>query len=341
MLVLGPILSVRALDRRHATNTSGQPSTAKFAGMGLMRDGLLWAAENETLKSHVPRWRFVKRALRQFMPGESLADALEAATTLASNGLTTTITKLGENTSSSEQVDDVISDYLAAHDTIAAAGLDAQISVKLTQLGLDFDPDRAVRGLAALAARAEELGTWLWVDMESSEYVERTLDVYTRVKADHHPVGICLQAYLHRTAGDIEALVPFRPGIRLVKGAYKEPSSVAVTKRADIDEAFFRLGADLLAATADGVRVALASHDVPLLDRLAAAGRAIGVAPDQYEVQMLYGIRMADQYRYATDGYQLRTLISYGEEWYPWYVRRLAERPANLGFVARNILGRS
>ena len=116
---------------------------------------------------------------------------------------------------------------------------------------------------------------------------------------------------------------------------------MAVTKRADIDEAFFRLGADLLAATADGVRVALASHDVPLLDRLAAAGRAIGVAPDQYEVQMLYGIRMADQYRYATDGYQLRTLISYGEEWYPWYVRRLAERPANLGFVARNILGRS
>lgn len=250
-------------------------------------------------------------------------------------------TKLGENLADLGQADKVVDHYLEAYDRISALGIDSEISVKLTQLGLDLDADHAASGLEMLAAKAEASGNWLWVDMESSEYVDRTVDIYQRVKSKHFPVGICLQAYLHRTPTDLESLIPLRPGIRLVKGAYKEPSSVALTKKAEINEAFFRLGAELLAASSDGVRCALASHDVPLLHRLEAAGRAIGVDKDRYEIQMLYGIRMADQHRYAADGYRMRNLIAYGEEWYPWYVRRLAERPANLALIARNVFARN
>lgn len=309
--------------------------------MSVMRDALLWASKNETLKTHVPRWGFVQRALRQFMPGERLEDALKTATALAGRGVTSMFTKLGENLTDLTQADEAVRHYLDAYDRIAAQGLDTEISVKPTQLGLDLDFKHAARNLETLAAKAEKMGNWLWVDMESSEYVEPTLDLYKRAKAKHFPVGICLQAYLHRTQQDIADLVPLRPGIRLVKGAYKEPAEIAFTKRSDIDEAFFRTGTDLVAATADGVRLGLGTHDVTLLDRLEVVAKAVGIARDDYEIQMLYGIRMDDQYRYAADGYRMRDLTAYGEQWYPWYVRRLAERPANLTFVARNLFSRS
>ena len=307
--------------------------------MSIMRDALLWASKNETLKTHVPRWGFVQRALRQFMPGERLEDALETATMLAGRDITSMFTKLGENLTDLAQADAVVEHYVGAFDRIAALGLDSEISVKPTQLGLDLDPEHAARSLETLAAKAEETGNWLWVDMESSEYVQPTIDLYKRVKSKHFPVGICLQSYLHRTPQDIKDLIPLQPGIRLVKGAYKEPASLAITKRSDIDEAFFRQGADLL--TAEGVRLGLATHDVTLLDRLEVVARAIGRGKDAYEIQMLFGIRMEDQYRYAADGYRMRDLTAYGEQWYPWYVRRLAERPANLAFVARNVFARN
>jgi len=306
--------------------------------MGAMRDALLWASENQTLRTHVPRWGFVRRGLRQFMPGERIEDALGAASTLADKGVATTFTKLGENLTDGGQIDGVVDSYVDAYAAISASGLDTEVSVKLTQLGLDLDQEATASAVMRLAAAAREHGNWLWIDMEASDYVDRTLDIYRRVKADFDHVGVCLQAYLHRTPADIEALAPLRPGIRLVKGAYKEPASLAVAGRADIDDAFFRIGMDLISRTSDGVRLALASHDVDLLDRLEAAA---GGRPGSFEVHMLYGIRMADQYCYAERGYRVRTLISYGHEWYPWYVRRLAERPANLGFVARNLFARS
>ena len=304
-----------------------------------MRDALLWASRNETLKTHVPRWGFVQRALRQFMPGERLEDALQAATMLAGNGVTSMFTKLGENLTDVAQADAVVEHYLGAFERIAALGLDTEISVKPTQLGLDLNLEHAARGLETLAAKADEMGNWLWIDMESSEYVQPTIDLYKRVKASHHPVGICLQSYLHRTPQDIKDLIPLQPGIRLVKGAYKEPASVAITKRAENDEAFFRQAAELLST--DGVRLALATHDLTLLDRLEVVARVAGRAKDSYEIQMLFGIRMEDQYRYAAKGYAMRDLTAYGEQWYPWYVRRLAERPANLAFVARNVFARN
>ena len=306
-----------------------------------MRDALLWASKNETLKTHVPRWGFVQRALRQFMPGERLEDALEAAATLAGRGVTSMFTKLGENLTEVAQADEVVEHYLDAYERIAAQGLDTEISVKPTQLGLDLDFEQAARNLETLAAKAEAMGNWLWVDMESSEYVEPTLELYRRAKTKHSPVGVCLQAYLHRTPQDIANLAPLQPGIRLVKGAYKEPAEIALTKRREIDEAFFRIGADLLAATADGVKLGFGTHDVPLLDRLEVVAEAAGIGKDAYEIQMLYGVRMEDQYRYAGAGYRMRDLTAYGEQWYPWYLRRLAERPANLTFVARNLFART
>lgn len=308
--------------------------------MSVLRNALLWASENQKLRTHVSRWGFVQRALRQFMPGEELADALGAASDLDKQGLSSLITRLGEHLTDVSQAEDVVVHYTDAYNEIAAGSLDTEISVKPTQLGLDLDFETAVSAVTALAGLAEDRGNWLWLDMEASEYVDPTIELFRRVNASHSSVGICLQAYLHRTPGDIATLVSLRPGIRLVKGAYREPRSIALADRAEIDEAFFRLGAELLTATADGVRLGLASHDVPLVDRLGVVANAAGVGRDAYEIQMLYGIRMADQYRYAREGYRMRTLISYGEQWYPWYLRRLAERPANLGFVVRNLFAR-
>lgn len=308
--------------------------------MSVLRTALLWASENETLKTRVPRWGFVQRALRQFMPGEQLEDALTAASSLSEQGVATTVTRLGENVTDVRDVAAVVDGYRAVYRAIADRGLDTEVSVKLTQLGLDLDVDKTEEAVAALADAARMHDNWLWIDMESSGYVDRTLDIYRRVKADYDKVGVCLQAYLHRTRDDIASLLPLRPGIRLVKGAYKEPASVAVTRRKAIDEAFLAIGLELLATTDDGVRLAVASHDVELIDRMVEAERLRSEREPAFEVHMLYGIRTADQLRYAADGFRVRTLISYGREWYPWYVRRLAERPANLGFVVRNLFAR-
>lgn len=302
-----------------------------------MRDTLLWASQNDVLKRQVPQRKFVQRALRQFMPGERLEDAIEAAAGLATRGVSTTFTALGENLTEASQADAVVAHYVDVYDRIAAVGLDTEVSVKLTQLGLDLDVELAVANMEILATKADQTGNWLWVDIEASDYVDRTIEVFRRVKADHSDVGLCLQAYLHRTPRDVEDLLPTRPGLRLVKGAYKEPASVALTSKSEVDHAYLEIGERLIGAGADGVRVALATHDVALLDRLEAVARSAGQGNQGYEIQMLYGIRTADQLRFAAEGFRMRTLIAYGAQWYPWYLRRLAERPANLWFVARNL----
>ena len=307
--------------------------------MALMRNTLLWASQHEFLKKHVPRRKFVQRAVRKFMPGENVEHALAAANKLADKGITTTFTALGENITDLAEANAEREHYLGVYDDLERTGTDTEISVKLTHLGLDLDAAITLSHVEALAERAKRAGNWLWIDMESSEYVDATLDLYRKAQERHNNVGICLQAYLHRTPDDIVALTPLRPGIRLVKGAYKEPADIAVTSKKDIDERFIEVAKALLDNT-DQIRVALASHDVDLLDELNAYAASKDVAKDQYEIQMLYGIRVPDQEKYATDGYQMRTLVAYGDGWYPWYVRRLAERPANLGFVVRSMFSR-
>lgn len=307
--------------------------------MPIMRNTLLWASQNNWLKRHVPKWRFTQRAVRKFLPGELLDDALVAVNKLADRGITTTLTALGENISDIAEADAELEHYLGAYKDIERIGTDTEISVKLTHLGLDIDPKRTAEIVDTLADRAKQAGSWLWIDMESSEYVDATLEIYSNALRTHGNVGVCLQAYLHRTPLDINELVKLRPGIRLVKGAYKEPADRAVTSKAGIDRRFLEIAKKLLDHT-DRMRVALGSHDVKLLDQLIAYATGMGVAKDRYELQMLYGIRVPDQERYAAGDHKMRTLVAYGDGWYPWYMRRLAERPANLGFVFRSMLSR-
>lgn len=307
--------------------------------MNPLRDALLWASRSPSLASLAPRLWFVRRAVRQFMPGETLEDALRTARAFSERGLPTTLTHLGENVGSREEAEAATRHYLQVLRRVHELGLDAEISVKLTHLGLDLDRTVALEHLERLVQTAAELGTWVWVDMESSPYVDPTLDVYRKVLGRWPQVGVCLQAYLYRTEDDLDSLLPLRPSVRLVKGAYREPPQVAHRRRARVDESFLRLSRRLLEATRAGRlrRFALATHDLRLVGRVERMRRELGLPRDAFEVQMLYGIRQADQFRLVQRGFRCRCLITYGEAWYPWYVRRLAERPANLWFVVKNV----
>lgn len=304
----------------------------------MLRDALLWAADNPKLAEKLPRYGFVRKATRRFMPGEERGDALDAATRLADDGITSTITLLGENLTELGEADAVVEHYLESLEDIAERGLDTEISVKPTQLGLDFGVDEAHARLVRLC---EATGTTVWIDMESSPYVDDTLDIVRRLRTDGHDVGVCLQSYLTRTKDDLEALLPLEPGIRLVKGAYNEPPTIAFPKKADVDRSFATLTQTLLRARANGSagRPVIASHDPAMINDANRIAYELDLPKDRYEFAMLYGIQAAEQRRLARGGHQVRTLVSYGSAWFKWYMRRLAERPANLWFVARQIVG--
>jgi proline dehydrogenase len=304
-----------------------------------MRRVFLWAARNRWLKERLPRMRFMRRAVRRFMPGETLADALGAAAPLQAVGIRTMYTRLGENLENLAEADEVAAHYIGALDQIVDAGIDGEISVKPTQLGLDHDPEACFQHLVRLAEHAAAKDSYLWIDMEGSAYVEATIALYERLRAVQPRTGICLQAYLRRTAADVERLRPLDPAIRLVKGAYDEPASIAYTNRRSVDASFLGLAVRFLV---DGrghpIRLALGTHDVALIEQIAEQASAAGIGRDAFEVEMLYGIREDQQRRMAAEGYKVQALIAYGEHWYPWYMRRLAERPANVLFVARQLL---
>jgi proline dehydrogenase len=309
--------------------------------MSVMRKVLLAASTNAWLRERATKAAFVKRSVRRFMPGEQLEDALAAAAELKQQGINTILTALGENLERTEEAEDVTRHYLDAFDRIAAAGLDAHISVKPTQLGLDLDRALCERNMDRLIERANRYGNYLWIDMEYSRYVDPTLELYRRARAQSARVGIALQAYLYRTAKDVEALLPLGPAIRIVKGAYLEPPDLAFPKKSDVDENFYQLCVRLLSSDAQrtGTLLHIASHDAALIDRLSAYVRDHDVPPSAYEFAMLYGIGVGLQKRVASEGRRLRVLISYGEYWFPWYMRRLAERPANVWFVVKNMFG--
>jgi proline dehydrogenase len=306
----------------------------------VIRKALLGLSTNAWVRDRATRYGFVKRSVRRFMPGETVEDAIAAARELQPQGITTILTKLGENLTAVEEAEDVTRHYLDVLDMVAASGLDAQVSIKPTQLGLDFDRGLCERNLDRLIARAEERDNIIWIDMESSPYVDRTLDLFRRTRARTSRVGVALQAYLHRTADDLDSLLPLGCAIRIVKGAYLEPPNVAYPNKPDVDENFYRLCLKLLAADAPaGTLVHIATHDVALIDRIMAQIEQRKVPDSRYEFAMLYGIQRAQQQRLAKLGKRVRVLISYGEQWFPWYMRRLAERPANVWFVVKNMMG--
>jgi len=273
------------------------------------------------------------------MPGEELSDALAAAQGLAAEGLGTVLTKLGENIDSPADAEEVRDHYLDAFDQIKAKGLPSVISVKPTQLGLDLSIDACAAHVETLAVKAESVGSILWIDMEDSSYVDRTLELYRGVKSRHPKIGLAIQSYLRRTPADIQALLPLRPIIRLVKGAYAEPAHVAFPDKADTDLAYYQLADTLLHAAARNECLPIfGTHDMRLVDRITGRAKELGVADGGYEVHMLYGVRMAEQRLLARNGRKVATLISYGSAWWPWYMRRLAERPANVWFVMRSLV---
>jgi proline dehydrogenase len=302
-----------------------------------MRRLLLWCAQNKWLATNVPRWGFARRAVRRFLPGEGFDSALKAAVDFRAQGIGALFTLLGENVTDLSDANRVVKHY---EEVLAASrDIQAEISVKPTQLGLDIDEAAAYENLQHLAQAAGKARSFLWIDMEGSAYTDRTLDLYRRLRQGEPQVGVALQAYLYRTVADVASLLPLKPAIRLVKGAYAEPANVAFSAKKDVDANYLALCAFMLPGVKqNGLRLVLATHDTDLVARAWRYGQAAGLDRSQLEVAMLYGIRADEQLRLAREGFAVRDLITYGDAWYAWYLRRLAERPANVWFVARQLL---
>ncbi|MGH9161053.1 MAG: proline dehydrogenase family protein [Vicinamibacteraceae bacterium] len=307
----------------------------------VLRSTLLACAESAWLRERATRYRFIRRSVSRFMPGERFEDALAAAHTIGGDGAASTFTHLGENVTSGDEADAVARHYLDVLDRLSLSSIDAQVSVKLTQLGLDLGVDACYRRLRRLVHRSAEIGTVVWIDMESTGYVDQTLAIYRRIRDESRAVGVCLQAYLRRTAADLAELLPLGPAIRLVKGAYREPDDLILPRKRDVDENFFRLAVQLLSGGArrQTAFLAVGTHDQALIDRIGTYTAKQSVPHDRYEFAMLYGIRTGLQRQLVASGGRVRVLISYGDSWFPWYMRRLAERPANMLFVAKSLLG--
>ena len=306
--------------------------------MNATRALLLAASRNQWLRERARRYSFVKKSVARFMPGETLADAIAAARDLKTRNIATVLTHLGENVSDAREAEHVTVHYLQVLEQLHSQNLETEISVKLTQLGLDLSPELCEHNLRRLLGM-EDAAKTLWIDMEASGYVDATLKIYQKLLAEHRNTGICLQAYLHRTESDIESLLPMKPSIRLVKGAYSEPQAVALEKKGAIDANYFAIAQKLLRAQSNGLvrRAAFATHDPILIRNITDFAAAEGMAKEQVEFQMLYGIQRAEQERLACGGWCSGVLIAYGDFWYPWFVRRLAERPANLWLLLRNL----
>ena len=274
---------------------------------------------------------------RRFIAGETISEAIEAARRVEARGLTHTLDLLGESVTTLEQADAAARAYLKVVDAIVQSGIGRNLSLKLTQLGLDVDKASAIDNLRKILERAEPAAFFVRVDMESSHYTDVTLEVFeTLWQQGHRQIGIVLQSALHRSDQDLRRINALGARVRLVKGAYNEPKSVAYQKKVDVDAAYARMVRTLLT---EGVYPAIATHDPKMIELTRTYANEHGVAPDRFEFQMLYGVRRDLQARLVRDGYRLRVYIPFGREWFPYFMRRLGERPANVGFVLRGILG--
>jgi len=273
----------------------------------------------------------------RFMPGETIDDAMTAVRRLKAEGTPVIMTHLGENVTGDEDAERTVAEYEQLFAALRQDAPDAQVSIKLTQFGWDVDQTRALARVRKLVQLAQRNEMDLAIDMEASSYVESTVEAYETLAREKDNVALCLQAYLHRTPADLDRLLESRPYIRLVKGAYRESEAVALQRRPDIDARYRALASTLLKATRQGARLVLGTHDLALLTRIRNDARSLGVQETAFEVQMLYGIQDAGRRQLAAEGLKTRVLISYGAAWYPWFMRRLAEKPRNLMFIARNL----
>ncbi len=304
----------------------------------MLRSILLWLSRNKFVRNWMMNLGVARRATKRFVAGETIEDAISVIRELNALGIAATLDHLGENVETAADAQRATDDYVQVLDAIGTNGVQSHVSVKLTALGLDLGDDICRANVARIVAKAKEVGTFVRIDMESVDYTDRTLAIYRSLRDEYGNVGIVIQAYLYRSEADIATLCQEGGKVRLCKGAYQEPPDKAFPKKADTDANYVRLMKMLLSAEARarGARGAIATHDPKMI----AATRqyaAEQMAPrDEFEFQMLYGIRRDLQCELASDGYGMRVYVPYGTEWYPYYMRRLAERPANLWFILSN-----
>lgn len=301
----------------------------------MLRSSFLYLSRQARLRRWAETAALARSMSRRFVAGETLAEALDAARRVAAQGLVVTLDHLGENVTDEFEARADAAEAGQALRELAAAGLEPNVSIKLTQFGLDLGEAVCRQNVCQLAGQAAEIGGFVRIDMESSAYTDRTLAIVSDLYRSHHTVGAVIQAYLRRSERDTERLSEEGIRIRLCKGAYLESPSVAFEKKAEVDESFLRLMRYLLV---HGTYPAIATHD----ERMIAATREFasreGIAPNRFEFQMLYGIQRELQRQLVADGYRVRLYVPYGVAWYPYFMRRLAERPANLLFLARSVL---
>jgi proline dehydrogenase len=306
----------------------------------MFRSLFLYLSESAWARRVLMALPFAPRVVRRFVAGETLDDAIRVIRALNDKGILASLDHLGENVHTEADAARATQDYLGLLDRIAATGVNANVSVKLTQLGLDLGQDLCVDNMRRILQCAQVHGNFVRIDMESSAYTERTLHVFRTLRQEFgfKNVGVVIQAYLYRSEQDVRDLADDGANIRLCKGAYKEPASLAFPLKADVDKNYVRLMQIYLdePARAKGAHVALATHDEKMIQASKESAASRNLPNDQIEFQMLYGIRPEAQQQLATAGYRMRVYVPYGSEWYPYFMRRLAERPANVWFLMRN-----
>ncbi len=295
---------------------------------------LLAASRSKRLEDLIVSTRLTRSVANRFVAGESLEDALNVARKLRSRGMGAILDYLGENVTDTGQADLAAAHYLRSLFAISSGGMDSHISVKLTQVGLDISFEDTLDRMKQICAKAHDIGTTVAIDMESREYTDRTIDTYRRLRADFDNVVLCLQAYLKRTADDVRALLPLKPAIRICKGAYDEPPEVAYDRSAT-NESFKEIMTLLLEACP---YTAVATHDQTLIDEAKRFARDKRIPTSRFEFQMLYGVRRELQRKLILQGHTLRIYLPFGDQWYPYLMRRLAERPANLKFFLEAVV---
>jgi proline dehydrogenase len=301
-----------------------------------LRAFFVWLSNRRFLGRLAMAMPLVRRMPYRFVAGTTLDQAAAAVRALNESGASATLDVLGESVDDRASADRAAAEYVEAIDRIAVGGLDANVSLKLTAVGLDLGDEECLSILAPVMEAGDRHGVFVRVDMEGSAYTQRTLDIVDRLRAGGHDVGPVIQSYLHRSVADVERLASERVRTRICKGAYAEPSEIAHQDRTAIGDAFIALVARLLEADAyPGV----ATHDPEMIRRVRELAGERGISPDRFEFQMLYGMRRDLQRRLLADGYRLRVYVPYGTEWWPYFMRRLAERPANVWFVLRSVFG--
>ncbi len=306
----------------------------------MLRKTLLYLSERKSLLAFAVHNPLARRVASRFVAGETLDAAVAAVRELNARGISASLDLLGESVSAAAEARASAAEVERMQDRIAAERLDCNVSVKLTQMGLDLDRGLCVENMNHILDRGRSLGMFVRIDMESSAHTQRTLDLFEREFLPVHGdrVGIVLQSYLRRTAADVERLIGARARVRLCKGAYDEPAAVAFPDKADVDRNYAELAEQLLER---GNYAALATHDPALIARAQQFVKAKGIAPDRFEFQMLYGVRRDLQEELQRAGYRVRVYVPFGTHWYPYFMRRMAERPANVAFILGNVVKES